>query len=341
MFCELQAGAAGFDMSITPKKLEPTPLNPGCVIRIFVDTIVIVGGVQSPVVGCDAGTLPAATPVTVVNGVVGGSNSCLIITAQTGDLLNGITGGSMTWCQTYGRLVLRPIGGTNWQIDSNDVQTSGVCPGSASTVSSVTNVTGTWSAATPTAGVFTATAHGITGACPVVFTAGSQSTGVVSGTVYWTIPASITTNTYAIASSVATALAGSGLVITGTAGSGQTQTDGAKYATTVAGNITGLTLSPGTWDCFGVGFRTLAATTSVTQLITSISATSATVGTEGDPGTNYTSTAANVMAANTDVDVGPTRLNLTAATNYYLVVKDTFTVSTNSQGGSLTCRRAL
>ncbi|WP_260434221.1 hypothetical protein [Burkholderia anthina] len=67
VFDALHVGAAGFEMSTTPKKFAPAPLNPGCVTMIFVPITAIVGGVHAPDVAGDAGTFPAVTPEIVTN----------------------------------------------------------------------------------------------------------------------------------------------------------------------------------------------------------------------------------------------------------------------------------
>lgn len=109
--------------------------------------------------------------------------------------------------------------------------------------------------------------------------------------------------------------------------------------TATAANITSLSLSQGLWSCSGVVHRNLAATTSVTQLKTSISATTATSGTLDASTMNQWSTAANVMAANTSHTIGPIVFALTATATRYLVAQDTFTVDTNGGYGQLTCVR--
>jgi hypothetical protein len=108
--------------------------------------------------------------------------------------------------------------------------------------------------------------------------------------------------------------------------------------TGTAANITSIALSQGEWSCSANTARTLAASTSVTVLRSSISATSATSGLNGSFGTQV-STAANVMGATASVIIPPIRLVLTATTTYYLVAEDTFTVSTNAAYGTITCQR--
>jgi hypothetical protein len=87
-----------------------------------------------------------ATSLDIVDafGNVGGSNSCLVITAQTGDLLNGVSGGSITWCNPFGRLVLRPIGGTSWVVDDNEVISTTILAANAVSLTTATaaNVVG-------------------------------------------------------------------------------------------------------------------------------------------------------------------------------------------------------
>lgn len=110
--------------------------------------------------------------------------------------------------------------------------------------------------------------------------------------------------------------------------------------TTKTGKTIGsISLSQGLWNCNGALTRKLAATTSVTQLKTSISTTTDTSGTL-DAGTAVQwSTAANVMAADTTQVIGPVTLTPIATTSYYLVAEDTFTVDTNAGYGQLNCRR--
>lgn len=108
---------------------------------------------------------------------------------------------------------------------------------------------------------------------------------------------------------------------------------------TTAADIATISLSQGDWSCAGAITRKLAASTSVTLLKTSISATTATSGSL-DTGTMVEfATAANVMATDTTMTIGPIRLTPTATTSYFLVAQDTFSVSTNAGYGQLNCRR--
>lgn len=108
--------------------------------------------------------------------------------------------------------------------------------------------------------------------------------------------------------------------------------------TATAANITSVSLSQGVWSCTGTVARTTAATTSVTELKQSISATTATSGTLGTTMTAFI-TAANVLAGDPAYTVGPVRLSLAATTTYYLVAEDVFTVDTNAGYGSIVCQR--
>lgn len=258
----------------------------------------------------------------------------LTITPQSGETING-NAGNLIISGAGTRVILTPTSPSNWQaFVSGDYQTSGTCAGPASTA------TVTITIAAP--GVFTDTAHGITGACPVVFTnsGGGLPTGVTSGTTYWVVPSSITTNTYTIATTVTNALAGTAITTTGTSTGTQTRTSGSTLTTTAAADITGLSLSQGLWECRAKAARTLGASTSVTKQVGYISATTATAATVGTTGSTVLSTAANVMGAGgTDSTIGPDRISLTATTNRFMGAQDTFTVSTNIAYGTLTCDR--
>lgn len=258
----------------------------------------------------------------------------LTITPASGETINGNTG-SLIISGAKAIVYLFPSSPGNWTYRViGDFVSSGVCAGPASTA------TVTITIAAP--GVFTDTAHGITGACPVVFTnsGGGLPTGITSGTTYWTVPSSITTNTYTVATTVANALAGTAVTTTGTSTGTQTRTSGSTLTSTTAANVTGLSLSQGDWDCRGKVARTLGASTSVTKTVGSISTTTATASAQGGNSNTTLSTAANVMGAGgTDSTMALDRENLTSTTNVFLVAQDTFTVSTNIAFGNLTCRR--
>lgn len=306
-------------------------------VRIFTTTTFTAGRTWTlPYAGgtCIGQTCPAT--VLEINDLAGAFSQQfqLTIAPQTGDTINGnaanlIISGAGT------RVILTPTSGTNWQaLVTGDYQTSGTCTPPASTA------TVTITIAAP--GVFTDTAHGFTGACPVVFTnsGGGLPTGITSGTTYFITPSSITTNTYSVSTTVANALAGTSVTTTGTSTGTQTRTSGNPLSTATAADITGLSLSQGLWECRAKVGRTLGASTSVTKLVGGISGTTATAATIGTTGSTVTMTAANVMgAAGTDSTIGPDRIALTSTTNRFLMAQDTFTVSTNIAYGTLTCDR--
>jgi hypothetical protein len=55
-------------------------------------------------------------------GNVGGANSCILVTAQSGDTINGVASQTLTFCSTYGRLTFTPVSGTNWVVSDNGSQ---------------------------------------------------------------------------------------------------------------------------------------------------------------------------------------------------------------------------
>lgn len=108
--------------------------------------------------------------------------------------------------------------------------------------------------------------------------------------------------------------------------------------TNTPADVTSLSLSQGEWECTGTVARTTAATTSVTYMSQSISATSATAGTLGSTMSAW-ATAANVVVGDPAFSTPRVRLSLSATTTYYLVVNDIFTVDTNAAFGTLYCSR--
>jgi len=284
--------------------------------------------------GTCIGQTCAANALTIVDTAGAYSQAFqLTLAPQSGETING-NAANLIISGAGARVVAYPSSPSNWQVFiEGDYQTTGLCPGSATTA------TVTITIAAP--GVITWTAHGITGVCPVVFTTSSSlPTGITAGTVYYTVPSSITTNTFQIATTVANALAGTSITTTGSQAGTQTGTAGAALATTTAADITGLSLSQGLWECRAKTSRTLGASTSVTKLTSYISGTSATAATQGTTGQTDLQTAANVMGAlGQDQAIGPDRVSLTSTTNRFMGVQDTFTVSTNVAFGTMTCDR--
>lgn len=257
----------------------------------------------------------------------------LTIARQTGDTING-NAANIIVSSAGSRILLFPTSANNWKTQIfGDLVSTGACPGTGGTA------TVTITIAAP--GVITDTAHGLTGACPVVFTTSSAlPTGITSGTTYWISPSSITTNTYSISTTVANALAGTLITTSGSQAGTQTRTGGSTLTSTTAADVTGLTLSQGDWDCRSTLSRNLASNTSVTVLKASNSQTSATSGTQGTNAVTWLQTAANVMGVlGYDSKIGPDRQSVAANTNLFLVGQDTFSVGANVAYGTLTCRR--
>lgn len=258
----------------------------------------------------------------------------LTIAPQSGDTING-NAANLIISAAGSRVVLIPTSANNWKAQVyGDFITIPICPGTGSTA------TVTITIAAP--GVITDTAHPFVGACPVVYTTSSAlPTGITSGTTYWVVPSSITTNTYQIATTVANALAGTSITTSGSQAGTQTRTGGSPLTSTTAVNVTGISLSQGDWDCRGVVAHNLAASTSVTLMAAGMNQTTDTIPTQGQANNTTLSTAANVMGvAGMDLRVGPQRQTLTATTNLYLVARDTFSVSTDVAYGTISCRRA-
>lgn len=257
----------------------------------------------------------------------------LTIAPQSGETING-NAANLTLSAAGASITLIPTSGSNWKAyTSGDSVSTGLCTGTA--------VTATVTITIATPGVVTWTAHGFTGACPVVFTtSGALPTGLTAGTTYWVVSGSITANTFQVATTVANALAGTAIATSGTQSGVQTGTAGSPLTTATAANVTGLSLTQGEWNCWATVSRVLGATTSMTLIAASISQTSATMATQGSTGFSSVSTAANVIGATGfDTKIGPDRQSLTATTNVFLVARDTFTVSTDGAYGNLTCRR--
>lgn len=105
-----------------------------------------------------------------------------------------------------------------------------------------------------------------------------------------------------------------------------------------AANVGSFSLTAGDWDVSGIVHFSAAATTSVTQLIGSLSTTSATLD-QTAPRAGFYATAANVINGIQSVAIPRTRIKLASTTTIYLVARGKFTVSTLSAYGYALARR--
>lgn len=104
-------------------------------------------------------------------------------------------------------------------------------------------------------------------------------------------------------------------------------------------NVTSITLTAGDWEVSGVVQFTTAASTSVTNVVGSISSTSATLDVTRLTGGQV---AAVIPGANTGAfnhPLNPTRFNVTTSTTVFLVAQATFTVAALTTFGTIRARR--
>ena len=112
-----------------------------------------------------------------------------------------------------------------------------------------------------------------------------------------------------------------------------------SLTTTVAANVTSISLTAGDWDVTGVIDFAFAASTSYTNVAGSISETSATMGAQ-DSGFDFECPATVPTATSAQAWVVPAvRMSLSATTTVYLVAQATFTVSTLKAYGTIRARR--
>ena len=116
-------------------------------------------------------------------------------------------------------------------------------------------------------------------------------------------------------------------------------------ATAVTSNITSISLTAGDWKVWGTIQHNIGVATSITILQGGLSLTTATIagqaggaGLGTDPTVIFT-TVATIPAGNISQTTGPVRVSLAATTTVFLVVRDTFTVSTVSAFGTISARR--
>jgi hypothetical protein len=200
----------------------------------------------------------------------------------------------------------------------------------------------TFTAATPS--VITWTSHELSQSNPSIlyFTSTmAVPTGFTADTNYWTVPGTITNNTFSVAPTLADALAGTNLVAASDTGTGvQTGTRLGYLPDNTPLSILAVTLPAGDWDCWG-GARFLpAASTTQSFNGVGIAPTIDYLGTvDQSNGTMETYTA---YAAGKAVQY-PTGLSwrrLATQTVVYLTAQADFAVDVERVAGRIDCRRA-
>lgn len=221
------------------------------------------------------------------------------------------------------------------------VVASGVETGQSQTSATVTITNAspaviTWGTTIPFA-----TGSTITATCSVVnfTTSGGLPTGLTVGTNYYVGGASISGNTFSVATSCDNAIAGT-YVNTSSAGSGtQTGVPTGILATGTQIAIGGMSLTAGDWDVTTQTGFLAGGTTSITILSTgnglSIVGANSQIGriTQLTLAANVPGVSNNVMSS------GPARYVLSGTTTIYCVASATFTVSTLAAWGGCRARR--
>lgn len=285
--------------------------------------VIVTSGTDNVFIGNDTepGAATDTNEIVIGQGVTGnGSNTTTIgNSSTTGTYINGgvkgVTGGTAAAVGIVGQ-----------------VKTTNCGAADASATVTFTN-------ASPTVVTWTSSQI-VSGVCPVYFTnsGGALPTGVSANTTYYTDPASITTNTFQIATSIGNAIAGTD-VNTSSAGSGtQTVTNSLHGVTsTTVYNGAAVSLTAGNWICWGQGFASNSGNT--TALRAQVSTSSATLNdTLGGYGSYNTGSWSPTHGYN--VNTIPTVFSLSGTTTVYLSVASDFSSGSGYLTGQIVCLRS-
>lgn len=195
--------------------------------------------------------------------------------------------------------------------------------------------------------VVTYTAHGLLNtngradmAAIVFTTTGALPTGIVAGTRYWTIPSTITANTFQIATSIANAIAGTAVNTSGTQSGVHTGTFAAPCTTAAAFDATAISLTAGDWDVWGTVITSPGASVLQTQVFGWTSSVSATVPTVPNGGIYGLQIAFNA-ASGVYAPVNASRYSLSSTTTVFLSGLVSFSGGANTDAfyGVINARR--
>lgn len=258
--------------------------------------------------------LGAITPSSVTTGAISGT------TGQFTGLITpngGIKGVSTAVNQAVGNV--------------GEYQSSGA-PGTSATV--------TITIAVP--GVISWTAHNIIGIAPIQFTTtGALPTGLSVGTVYWTIPGSITANTFQLATSIANAIAGTAITTSGSQSGVQSCFSYLPSATTVISNCAAIQLTAGDWEVEGslitiYNSGTISLITAAISIVSGVVPASPYLG-----GLNQVSGAFASLGSCPVIVTGRVRLLLAATTTVYVVGQQNSGSTATGLAGFIQARRVI
>lgn len=204
------------------------------------------------------------------------------------------------------------------------------------TVTIATPAVVTWPS-NPYIGSFTT---GTNWAAPVVFTTtGALPTGLVAGTVYYVVGSTVSGNNFSLATTVANAFAGTYIATTGSQSGVQTGTPGVPFTSGVAINFCALNLTAGDWDVTSNGLFSTTSTTSLNQVLSSISLVSNTLDRTADRFSENNIPATVIGTTYQNSSVNPVRFSIASTTTLFGVSRGQFSVSTLVGWGALRARR--
>jgi hypothetical protein len=110
-----------------------------------------------------------------------------------------------------------------------------------------------------------------------------------------------------------------------------------SLTTATSANVTSVSLTAGDWDVYSQVLVTPAGTTTTAGSMAGINSTTATLPASTD--TSYVQVIFTGTGTNQSIQPGVKRISLSSTTTEYLVVNQTFAISTCTAQGSITARR--
>lgn len=220
---------------------------------------------------------------------------------------------------------------------TNDNAATGYIGEYISNVAPNTTSTVTITIASP--GVITWTAHGLTANIPVTFsTTISLPTGLTAGTTYYIVGASITANTFQVATTIANAILGTAVNTSGSQSGVQTGVSSVNLANNTAAAVTAIQLTAGDWDVYGTIQFVSAGSAIATAWITSISQSVA-LAAGYSPAYSELHTATQTGQQLTLPAGSGIREPLSGTTTIYLIAQSAFSVAAQVAAGTIWARR--
>lgn len=191
-------------------------------------------------------------------------------------------------------------------------------------------------------GIISWAAHGFSaGSAFQLATTGALPTGLTAGTTFYVCSgANLLAGSFAAATTIANALAGTCITTTGSQSGTQSGLGGAFLVSTTAAVVDAVTVTAGDWDCFAGSIFVASSGTTITVLAAQLGLSPTITGSQSASQSSADLTLPFTTSGTNQFPMSVIRVSVAVSTPVYLVEVAAFGTSAMTASGAVTCRRA-